>query len=104
MRALFRLSLTALLVSRVLALGAARAAARAPLALWVLAEGSERTLESPEKIATLVERAEAARRDRPVRAGAPRRAQLVPVHARGRRALPRDARRAIRTRPSRSPT
>ncbi len=35
--------------------------AQGPLGLWVLAEGSERALESPEKIALLVERAEALR-------------------------------------------
>jgi uncharacterized lipoprotein YddW (UPF0748 family) len=50
MRALACSSLVALL-----ALGCSRA--EQPLALWVLAEGSERTLESPEKIAQLVERA-----------------------------------------------
>ena len=51
MRALAVTALTALL-----ALGCSRAGQR-PLALWVLAEGSERTLESPEKIAQLVARA-----------------------------------------------
>ena len=51
MRALAVTALAALL-----ALGCSRAEQR-PLALWVLAEGSERTLESPEKIAQLVARA-----------------------------------------------
>jgi uncharacterized lipoprotein YddW (UPF0748 family) len=37
--------------------GAPPIGASGPLGLWVLAEGSERTLESPEKIARLVERA-----------------------------------------------
>jgi len=50
MRALAVTALAALL-----ALGCSRA--QRPLALWVLAEGSERTLESPEKIAQLIERA-----------------------------------------------
>ena len=53
-------------LSRVLALALLAAAcsrarppvgAAGPLGLWVLAEGSERALESPEKIAALVERA-----------------------------------------------
>src|SRR5262245_41776708 len=50
MRALAATALAALL-----ALGCSRA--QRPLALWVLAEGSERTLESPDKIAQLVTRA-----------------------------------------------
>jgi uncharacterized lipoprotein YddW (UPF0748 family) len=54
-------ALTLVFAAALLALGCSRAApplgARGPLALWVLAEGSERTLESPEKIALLVERA-----------------------------------------------
>jgi uncharacterized lipoprotein YddW (UPF0748 family) len=67
MRALARLSLAALLLcacSREAAppAPAAPPAAEAPiapaLALWVLAEGTERTLESPERIAALIERAE----------------------------------------------
>jgi len=60
MRALFRLSLAALLLC---ACGREERptapSARAALGLWVLAEGSERVLESPEKIAQLVERAAA---------------------------------------------
>jgi len=54
-------ALTWVLAAALFALGCSRAeppvGARGPLALWVLAEGSERTLESPEKIALLVERA-----------------------------------------------
>lgn len=59
MRALTRVLAAALLMS-----ACSRAelpGARGPLALWVLAEGSERTLESPEKIALLIERAHALR-------------------------------------------
>jgi len=58
MRALFRLSLAALLVcSCSREERPAPAPARAALGLWVLAEGSERVLETPEKIAALIERA-----------------------------------------------
>ncbi len=59
MRALFRLSLAALLLcacSREAEVPATPGAA-ASFGLWVLAEGSERVLESPEKIPQLVERA-----------------------------------------------
>ncbi|MEX2205657.1 MAG: family 10 glycosylhydrolase [Myxococcota bacterium] len=62
MRALFRLSLAALLVcacSRDQPEPAAPPAPSAALGLWVLAEGSERVLEAPEKIVALIERAEA---------------------------------------------
>ncbi len=61
MRALFRLLLAALFVC-----ACSRDEAPPPIApaepslgLWVLAEGSERVLESPEKIVALIERAEA---------------------------------------------
>jgi len=54
-------ALTLVVTAALSALACSRAAppigARGPLALWVLAEGSERTLESPEKIAQLVDRA-----------------------------------------------
>ena len=54
-------ALTLVFAAALFALGCSRAeppvGARGPLALWVLAEGSERTLESPEKIGQLVERA-----------------------------------------------
>ncbi|HTO68429.1 MAG TPA: family 10 glycosylhydrolase [Myxococcota bacterium] len=53
-------ALTSVLLAAVLAAACTRArppAAAGPLGLWVLAEGSERTLESPEKIASLVDRA-----------------------------------------------
>jgi len=61
MRALFHLSLAALLLFACSREEPEPApSARAPaLGLWVLAEGSERVLESPEKIAALIERAEA---------------------------------------------
>ncbi len=66
MRALLRLSLATLLVcacSRDEPVNvepppaAATSSTRAAFGLWVLAEGSERVLESPEKIAMLIERA-----------------------------------------------
>jgi uncharacterized lipoprotein YddW (UPF0748 family) len=59
MRALFRLSLAALLVCACSRDDRTPAPPAPPAAfgLWVLAEGSERVLESPEKIATLIERA-----------------------------------------------
>jgi uncharacterized lipoprotein YddW (UPF0748 family) len=51
---------TSAIAAALLALACSRAApplgAGGPLALWVLAEGSERTLESPDKIALLVQR------------------------------------------------
>jgi uncharacterized lipoprotein YddW (UPF0748 family) len=64
MRALFCLSLAALLVCACSREETPPAAAPPPepeaaaFGLWVLAEGSERALESPEKLAALVERAE----------------------------------------------
>jgi len=60
MRALFRISLAALLVcacSREAVAPVPPAPPKPGLGLWVLAEGSERALESPEKIASLIERA-----------------------------------------------
>ncbi len=59
MRALFRLSLAALLLCTCSRGDQAPAPVAPPagLGLWVLAEGSERVLESPEKIAALIERA-----------------------------------------------
>ena len=58
MRALFRLSLAALILSACSRAEQTPAASgHAAFGLWVLAEGSERVLESPEKIATLIERA-----------------------------------------------
>jgi len=57
MRALTRVISAVILASALACSRAAPPGARGPLALWVLAEGSERALESPEKIARLVERA-----------------------------------------------
>jgi uncharacterized lipoprotein YddW (UPF0748 family) len=61
MRALLRLSLIALLITACSRGGQpvtpSPGEGKPALGLWVLAEGSERVLESPEKIAALVERA-----------------------------------------------
>ena len=68
--------------------------------LWVLAEGSQRVLEHPDRIPGLISTARGPRRDRPLRAGLPRRPRLVRVEPRGR--LAASERRATPRAPTRS--
>ena len=80
--------------SRARAKPSARAAAPA---LWVLAEGSQRVLEHPERDPGAARDAPRARRDGSLRAGLPRRARLVRLASRADAApFQRDARRGGR--------